>query len=70
MKYEMQCPKCRSGVVQDYKLISPLQAIVTTTCMNKKCRWHVSFPIPMDAIRNDCPSIAMRLEHYGCVIKV
>jgi len=68
MEYEMQCPRCRSAVVQDYKLISSLQAIVTTTCIKKKCKWHVSFPIELKLIQNEAPSIAMRLEHYGCVM--
>jgi len=68
MKCEIECLKCRSGTIQDYKLVSPMQAIVTTTCINKKCKHQVSHLVSIDSIRNEASSIAMRLEHYGCVL--
>jgi len=42
--------------------------MVITKCMNRKCNYQVAHLIPTDMIRNEEPTIAMKLDHYGCVI--
>jgi len=68
MRYEISCPKCRCGIVQTYKKVNLVQTMVITQCMNRKCNYRVAHLIPTDMIRNEEPTIATKLDYYGCVI--
>lgn len=69
MRYEMRCLRCGGVVSQTYTRIKTDVVLVTTKCLNEKCKFATSFNIPIDLIARETPSLARKIEWYGCVVK-
>jgi len=70
MKLEVECPMCRQSCMQVYKRVTPKTVLVITECLSKECNWRSAITVQLVEILENAPSIGLRIEHYGILIKI